>query len=923
MFRCCTNLFAILFFCGVSYAQIKTTTFSIEVQGETKEQLLNKIEASTGFKFYYLAEWLDNTPIYKSYGNNTIQSILEDILADTNLHFKEYGNGKVYLTQGRLIHDYLPDDFFPATKEVAIESSDANEASSISVVLDNQKATERQRRKTIRIGKQNVGATNSEFTISGYVKNELTGNPLPNVVVSTDKNKNTLTNSQGYYSLELPYGQNIVFTDALGLERLEQPVIVYSDGTLDISLKESVEQLDEVVISANSRQVIDGTTTGKNTIESEESKTIPVVLGERDLLKIATTLPGITTAGEGSAGFNVRGGKTDQNLILLDNSVLYNSSHFFGIFQALNPYTVKSIDIYKGNIPAEFGGRLSSVFNINTIDSNTEKISGEASIGPVTGNLKLEIPIIKEKAALMVAGRGTYSDWILGALDNEDLQGRSAFFYDLIAKYQHELNSKNNVEAMAYYSKDAFSITQDSLYAYENKLISMQWNHKLNEKHQGSLKLSRSDYFFEIDYDGRPQIDFNYNFNIKETQLKLKMRYAANTNHSFTYGISSKLYELSPGTIDGKSDLSQVEEFSLSEEKGLESAIFIADNIKVSEKLQLDLGLRYSIFNAIGPSEQRIYAENQPRNETSLLETQSFDSGDLFKTYSFPEVRVGARYYIKPDFSAKASYSSSTQYIHSLSNNTTVSPIDTWKLSDINIEPQRASLFSAGLYKFFGDNTYETSIEGFYKTQNNILDFKVGAQLLLNEVIEQETLQGKGKSYGVEFLLRKNRGALTGWLGYTYSRSFFQLRSDFPEEQVSNGEFFPANFDKPHDISLVSNYNITKRLSFSTNFTYQTGRPVTFPTGTFFFNGEQQVLYSQRNKFRIPDYYRLDIGFNLEGNHKKKKLAHSFWSFSIYNVLGRNNPYSVFFVTQDGEVKAFQSSVFNIPVPSLTYNLKF
>lgn len=923
MYRYYLSLFSILFFCGLSFAQIKEITISLNTQGETKGQLLKIIEDRAGVKFYYLPEWLDDKPIYKSYENSTIQLILEDIFADTNLHFIEYGNKKVFLTQGRLIHDYLPEGFFPVLKVAQVDSTELLEATSISVVMDNQNTLERQRRKTIRIGKQSTGKTNSEFIISGFIKNEDTGNPLPNVVVSTDKDKNTLTNNLGYYSLELPYGQNILYTDALGLERLEQPVVVYSDGELDITLRESVEQLDEVVISANSRQVIDGTTTGKNTIESEESKTIPVVLGERDLLKIATTLPGITTAGEGSAGFNVRGGKADQNLILLDNSVLYNSSHFFGIFQALNPYTVKSIDIYKGNVPAEFGGRLSSVFNINTVDVNSEKISGEASIGPVTGNLKLEIPVVKEKAALMVAGRGTYSDWILGALDNEDLQGRSAYFYDFIAKYQHELNTKNNIEAMAYYSKDAFSITQDSLYAYENKLLSMQWNHKLNEKHQGSLKLSRSDYFFEIDYDGRPQIDFNYNFNIKETQLKLKMRYAHNANHSFTYGVSSKLYELNPGTIDGKSEISQIEEFSLAEEKGLESAIFVADNIKVSEKLQLDIGLRYSIFNAIGPSEQRIYADNQPKNETSLVETQNFESGDFFKTYSYPEVRLGARYYIKPDFSAKVSYNSSTQYIHSLSNNTTVSPIDTWKLSDINIEPQRASLVSAGLYKFFGDNTYETSIEGFYKSQNNILDFKVGAQLLLNDVIEQETLQGEGKSYGVELLLKKNRGTLTGWLGYTYSRSFFRLKSDFPEEQVSNGEFFPANFDKPHDISLVSNYNITKRLSFSTNFTYQTGRPVTFPTGTFFFNGEQQVLYSQRNKFRIPDYYRLDIGFNLEGNHKKKKLAHSFWSFSIYNVLGRNNPYSVFFVTENGEVQAFQSSIFNIPVPSLTYNLKF
>ncbi|MBT8239509.1 MAG: TonB-dependent receptor, partial [Croceitalea sp.] len=320
---------------------------------------------------------------------------------------------------------------------------------------------------------------------------------------------------------------------------------------------------------------------------------------------------------------------------------------------------------------------------------------------------------------------------------------------------------------------------------------------------------------------------------------------------------------------------------------------------------------------------QRSYQEGQARNEATVQDTTAYGSGEVIKTYGGPEVRVAARYLLGPSLSIKAGFNNAYQFIHTLSNNTTVSPIDTWKLSDLNIEPQQGYQASLGIFKNLNDNQYEISLEGYYKRMDNVLDFKTGADLFLNENVETEVLQGDGKAYGVEFLLKKNRGKLNGWLGYTYSRSFYRFDSEFSEERINNGEYFPSNYDKPHDVSLIANYKITRRYSISANFVYQTGRPVTYPIGTFRFNNADFVAYSNRNEFRIPDFYRLDLGVNMEGNHKKNKLAHSFWTISVYNVLGRNNPYSVFFVTENGNVKALQSSIFAIPIPSITYNFKF
>lgn len=918
-------LISLLIYGQYAYTQAtqENKPISIELSNVSLQEALDILEKETGILFYYQKKWLQDIKLDYSTIDQPFAKILDSILTSTTLNYYRYSETQIVLTNNNLIYDKLPNTFFGVKKRDTIIKEDIGRTLR-PVFFDEPKQQTKNIVETVRIGKENRNNPSDSFKISGYVIEKKTKSPLQNLsIILNNVRTGTTTDNNGYYELTLPLGENYLRYSSIGIESAVKRVIVYSDGNLNVSLKESIEYLDEVVVAANANKNVEEALTGNTSIIVEDTKNIPLILGERDVLKVATTLPGISTAGEGAAGFNVRGGSTDQNLILLDNAVIYNPSHFFGIFQAVNPFTTKDVQIYTGGIPAQYGGRLSSVFDITSKDSNTQKFSGEAAIGPVTSNIALEIPVIKEKSGLLLGGRSTYSNWILGSLDEESLKNSEASFYDVIAKYNHSINKKNTLRATGYYSRDNFSITSDSLFGYSNRLFSIDWEHQFNEKNTGQLTVANSEYQFNIEFDGASTNDFDLGFDINETEYKLRMKYLFSPKHKFDYGIMAKFYRTQPGYLRPLSENSEINSINITEERALESAIYLSDNYRVTDKLLLDIGFRYSFFAALGQREERIYVENGPKNEGTLSDTVTYEKGEFSNTYSGPEVRLAARYLLQDNLSLKASYNRTYQYIHRLSNNTTISPVDTWKLSDNNIRPQLGNQYSIGLFKNLDANTYELSLEGYYKTAENILDFKVGSDLLLNQTIETETLQGDGKSYGVEVLARKNKGALNGWISYTYSRSFLQLDSEFAEERVNSGAFFPTNYDKPHDFSAVLNYKFTKRYSLSANFIYQTGRPVTLPIGRYNINNAEYVYYGDRNAFRIPDYYRLDLGINIEGNHKLKKLAHSFWNISVYNVLGRNNPFSVFFVTENGELKPLQSSIFTIPIPTISYNIKF
>lgn len=893
---------------------------NLNLENNTLQEAINKIESVSKYKFFYIDEWVStsNETYNNQYINETIDTVLIDILKKTNLNFY-IDHSSIILTKNSIIYDKIPEAIL-VEKTIEVE-----EVKTVTPVFNKQYSNSRKSSdKILMIGKEIKNSNSQYFILKGTVKNIKTKEPLVNIVIrTTDKSSNSITDLDGNFTLRLKNGLNQIETKAVNFESEEFKIMMYNNGKLDISLAESINFLNEVVLTGKEKEILNTTTTGVTTITSEEIKSVPMVLGERDILKVATIIPGVKNVGEGSSGFNVRGGKEDQNLFLLDDVVLYNPAHFFGFFSAINAYTIKSADIYKGSIPTQFGGKLSSVFDISTKKGNTEKFSGEGGIGPVTSNLTISTPIVKDKSSLLVGARATYSGWILRSLKKSELQNSKASFYDAIVKYNHSINDNNDIETTFYYSDDEFNISTDSLNHYTNSLATIKWKHQMNENTRFVLNFSNSQYKFNIDYQNGTNKSFNYGYKLNDSQMQLKFVSKFREKHSFQYGISSKIYKLDAGNISGSNPNTLIIPQQLEREKGLESGVYFTDVFTVNEKLSVNFGARLSIFNSLGEKNQNIYENGVPKSIATLIETKVYGKNDFIKTYTGLEPRISAKYSLNESLSVKASYDRTYQYLHLLSSNTTQSPLDRWKMSDLNVKPQSANQYSLGLYKNYKENIYQVSVEGYYKRLNNILDYKVGAELVLNEHVETELLQGKGKAYGIEFLVKKQLGRLNGWIGYTYSRTFIKLDGNFNEEKVNNGEFFAANYDKPHDFSGIFNYRLTKRYSFSANLIYQTGRPITYPVGKYVFGNAEYTLYSDRNKFRIPDYYRVDLGVNIEGNHKLKKLAHSFWNISVYNVLGRNNPYSIFFVTKEGEIKAYKTSIFAIPIPTITYNFKF
>ncbi|HVU58695.1 MAG TPA: TonB-dependent receptor [Puia sp.] len=887
--------------------------------GYTFPRLVDYLEQNTAFTFYYDPAETDSILIDIQVTNVSLRQLLDQVFQGTALHYAIDTSGRVFISNRVAIRTALPPGFFRHDRDTiaATPTEEGNPAQKTVF-----KASEEF--QLIPIGDKSSRSATGKASVAGYIRDVATGEAIVGAFLVVDTPAiSAVTDQFGYYSLSLPKGRHNIRITSQGMTPTRRQIQLYSDGKLDINLKEFVASLKAVTVTAEKTSNTRSLQMGVNRLSISTIKQVPAAFGEADVLKVVLTLPGVTSAGEASNGFNVRGGSVDQNLILLDDATIYNPAHLFGFFSAFNPDIVKGIELYKSAIPEKYGGRLSSVLDVSMLDGNNKKWAGNVGIGPLTSKIFLQGPLKKEKTTLVLGFRSTYSDWLLKNIPNSAYSNSSANFYDANLRLTHIIDSKNTLYLMGYASKDKFNFNNDTTYRYSNKNANIKWKHFFSNSSYALFTAGIDRYDYSIS-DAKDSIDaFKLGFDIRQTYFRADFTYNPGNKHSINYGVSSIYYQLHPGYYDPVGPHSLVVPNTVQAEQGLESALHLGDQYAVSSRLSVSAGLRFSLFNYLGPHDVYDYAPGQPRQINTIVDTTIYGNNKVIKTYSAPEIRLSARYSLPGEASIKFSYNTLQQYIHMLSNTVTVSPTDIWKLSDPSIKPQSGDQFSLGYYRNLKSNTIELSIEVYYKRLKNYLDYKSGSELVLNHHIETEVFTTRGKAYGAELLIKKTAGRLNGWLSYTFSRTFLRQDDPLAGELVNKGKFYPAGFDKPHAVNFIGNYALSHRYSFSLNIVYSTGRPITLPLAVFNLGGSPGLFYSQRNAYRIPDYFRSDFSVNIDGNHKVKKRTHNSWSAGIYNLTGRENAYSVYFTQENGLIKGYKLSILGTPIPFVTYNLKF
>ena len=768
------------------------------------------------------------------------------------------------------------------------------------------------------------GGAGGRATLAGHIRDQKTGEPVIGAsIYSESPNIGASTDAFGFFSLTLPLGRYDLKIRGVGIKNTKRQVVLGGNGKLEVEVEEDIVTLKEVVVEAEKDKNVSGMQMGVEKIDIKTMRQVPTAFGETDILRVVMTLPGVKTVGEGSTGLNVRGGATDQNLILFNDATVYNPSHLFGFFSAFNPDILQSVELYKSAMPAKYGGRLASVLDITTREGNKKKFSGSGGIGPLTSRLTLEGPLVKDKSSFIISGRASYSDWILHQLKDNNFRQSSASFYDVAAHVSHEFNERNSLYATAYYSTDKFRLASDTTYHYANQNASLKWRHNFTNQLYSVLTGTYSHYDYDITSSKNPVTASQLKYAINQANVKADFSYFPNARHTIDFGVSSQVYNIAPGSLLPQGSASLVRPNVLDPEKAVESALYVSDKFDITPRLSVSAGLRYSLFQALGPRDVYQYASSETRTEGSITDTVHVANNKVLATYHGPEYRLSGRYSLTDNSSVKASYTRTRQYIHQLTNTASVSPADIWKLSDASIRPQVGDQVSVGYYHNFKSNTIEASVETYYKTMRDFVDYKSGATLVLNHHIETDIINAQGRAYGVEFFVKKLTGKLNGWVSYTYSRSLVQVNAATPADMINGGREYPSNYDKPHDFTLIGNYRFSRRFSTSLNFNYSTGRPITLPLAKYYVSNSLRVYYSDRNEYRVPDYYRVDLALNIEGSHKAKKLAHSSWTVGVYNLTGRRNPYSIYFKSVDGQIKGYQLSIFGNPIPTVTYNFKF
>ncbi|KJD36739.1 collagen-binding protein [Tamlana sedimentorum] len=771
-----------------------------------------------------------------------------------------------------------------------------------------------------------------KFSISGTITDATNGETLLGATVYL-KNTNfgATTNEYGFFSLTAPKGDYGLVISYVGYQTFSQNIQLNADKKLDFELQESATSLDEVVIIAEESEVVSikKPQMSVSKLNAQTIKEMPAVLGEVDVIKSIQMLPGVTSNGEGSAGFHVRGGAADQNLVLLDEAIIYNTSHFFGFFSVFNTDAIKNIKLYKGDIPAKFGGRVSSVLDVRQKDGNNKQFELNGGVGLISSRLTAESPIFKDKGSFLISGRASYAHLFMPLI--EDVKDDKISFYDLNLKTNFELNKKNKLYLSGYFGRDVFNLSSLIENNYGNATGNLRWNHVISDKLFSNLSFIYSKYDYNIVLDF---IELDWDADIVNYNIKYDLGYYVNNNLTLDFGVSALTYNVNPGEIHPSTETSSINALILDEKRAFEGAAYVSAEHKITEKLALNYGLRFSTFSRLGGQTMTNYINNQPvvyNSELDVYERGEVESetdyskGESIKTFGNFEPRFGVSYQLNKASSIKASYTKSAQYLHLLSNTSSVTPLDVWTPSGQYIKPQISNQYALGYYKNFKENTFTLELETYFKQVDNRIDYIDGSDLIGNNNIETEILNGEARAYGLELLFRKNKGNFTGWLAYTLSKSEQRaLGGNAGGPGINNGDWYNTYYDRTHDVSLTGSYKLNDKWRFSSNFVFQTGRPVTYPNGQYNYEGLSIATYANRNENRLPTYHRLDISATLTPKRKADRRWKGEWVFGIYNLYDRRNAASVGFNqnNQTGLNEASRISIFG-RIPSVTYNFKF
>nr|WP_321412372.1 TonB-dependent receptor [uncultured Allomuricauda sp.] len=768
-----------------------------------------------------------------------------------------------------------------------------------------------------------------KYTLSGTVFEASSNESLIGVTVAVSELKTgTTTNEYGFYSITLPQGEYQIAVSYLGFREVIQTITLNQNVKQDFNLTEKTEELQEVVVTDNVEKLdIRKPQMSVTSLSSNTIKEIPVVLGESDVIKSLLLLPGVTSAGEASSGFNVRGGAADQNLILLDEATVFNSSHLFGFFSVFNPDAIKDVKLFKGGIPARYGGRVSSVLDIFQKEGNSKQFKVNGGIGAVASRLLIEGPIQKDKTSFLAGGRASYAHLFLPLFDIEN----KAYFYDLNTKITHRINKNNSIFLSGYFGRDLFNVSDRFVNEYGNAVGNLRWNHLFSDKLFSNLSLIYSDYYYGLELDF---VGFEWNSGIQNFNLKYDLKHYLGNKLQLNYGINSIYYVFNPGKIVPNSPDSGIVEDQLTKKYANENAAYIDVEQEITDNLSVEYGLRASQFSRLGQDAFFVYADDnavefdaftQTYGEANPLDTINPGRSKTLETFFNLEPRISMSYTFKENNSIKASYTRLAQYLHLISNTNSPTPLDVWTPSGPFVEPQLLDQYAIGYFRNIKAGAYSLEAETFYKTIQNRIDYIDGANLIANDAIEQVILNGEARAYGLELLLRKNEGRVTGWLAYTLSKSEQRTpgRSDL-ETGINMGEWYNTPYDKTHDLSFYGSFELNEKWSFNANFIYQTGQPTNYPIGQFEFEDVTVPYYGLRNEERLPDYHRLDISAVLTPKRNKQRKVQSEWVFSIYNAYNRKNAASINFRENEdtGRNEAVRTSIFGI-IPSVTYNFKF